>query len=283
MPPDIRSDGAPRPSFEVRAVALDLDGTALDHAPSLHPRIRAAVRSASQRLPVVIATGRMYRSALPWAKELGTSQPIVCYQGAIVREFSPDGTLGSLLYACELEAAPAVRTLHESRAHGWHVNAYQNDELICDQDRTEAHLYAQIAGMPIRFVPDLEPLLDEGSTKLVCVIEDDAEKQRAVAMLREALGTSAKVTWSLPMFVEIVNPAVSKARSVDLVLRRLGLALPQAVAIGDAPNDIEVLSEAGFAVAVSTAPASVLDRVDAVCAGPEAGGVADVLEALELV
>lgn len=281
-PPDIRSPDAPRPAFEVRAVVLDLDGTTLDRTPSLHPRIRDVVRRTARRLPVVVATGRMYRSALPWARELGVDQPIVCYQGAIVRELATDGGLGTLLYACELDAEPALVSLRAARAHGWHVNAYQDDQLICDQDRPEAHLYANIAGMPIHFVPDLEPLLHEGSTKLVCVIEDHEEKQRAVAILSDALGPSGRVTWSLPMFVEIVNPAVSKERAVDMVLQRLGLSLGVALAIGDAPNDIEMLRAAGFAVAVESGAAAVLGLAEASCGAPEDAGVADALEALGL-
>jgi hydroxymethylpyrimidine pyrophosphatase-like HAD family hydrolase len=136
--------------------------------------------------------------------------------------------------------------------------------------------------MPITFVPDLEPVLERGSTKLVCVIEDDDEKQRCVATMRAALGDTARVTWSLPMFVEIVDPHVSKAHAVQLTMQRLGTALERALAIGDAPNDLEMLSAAGFAVAVQTAPPVVLRHVGAACAGPQDAGVADVLEALGL-
>ena len=121
-----------------------------------------------------------------------------------------------------------------------------------------------------------------GSTKGVCVIEDDEEKQRCVATMQGALGPAARVTWSLPMFVEIVNPAVSKARAVDVALERFDASLERSLAIGDAPNDIEMLDAAGFAVAVSSAHESVLRRADATCAGPEDAGVAECLEALGL-
>jgi len=282
IPPDIRSPEAPRPEFPIEAVVLDLDGTVLDHKPSLDPRTRDAVRQVARRVPVVIATGRMYRSALPWAKELGVAAPLVCYQGAIVREYSSDGSLGGLLYSCELEPKPALVALETAREYGWHINAYQNDELICDQDRPEAYLYAHIAGVPINFVADLEPLLHKGTTKLVCVIEADDEKRRAVRTLHDALGGSARVTWSLPMFVEIVGPHVSKARAAEIALRGSRTELNRSLAIGDAPNDIEMLSSAAFPIAVKTAPPEVLKRVVATCEPPDAAGVADVLNALML-
>ncbi len=233
-------------------------------------------------MPVVVATGRMYKSALPWAIELCITAPLVCYQGAVVREIAAEGSIGGLLFACELRPEPALRALQIAREHGWHFNAYQDDELLCDQDRPEAHLYARIAGVPITFVPDLQPLLHRGSTKAVCVIEDRVEMERCVETLREGLGDSARVTWSLPVFVEVVNPAVSKAVAVDLALARFGTSLAETAAIGDAPNDIQMLEEAGFAVAVRGAPESVVEHADAVCELPEHGGVADVLGALGL-
>ena len=64
--------------FVVRALVVDLDGTTIDYRQQLHPRVRNAVRAAAARVPVIVATGRMYRSALPWALELGVHEPLVC-------------------------------------------------------------------------------------------------------------------------------------------------------------------------------------------------------------
>ncbi len=281
-PPDIRSTAAPRPEFVVEAVVLDLDGTCLDVDQQLLPRTRECVQRTAQRLPVVIATGRMYRSAVPWATRLGTQSPLVCYQGALVREYSADAEAGAELYACDLAAEPALRALQIARLENWHVNAYQDDQLLCDQDRPEARLYERIAGVPITFVDDLEPLLQRGSTKVVCVIEDAAEVRRAMSTMREQLGVSARVTQSMDPFVEIVNAAVSKAVAVEVALGAIGAALDRAVAVGDAPNDAEMLGAAGFAVAVRSHHDAVVAIADATCAPPQEGGVADALETLSL-
>src|ERR1700730_13839165 len=82
---DIRAAHPLAGAFVPRVVVLDLDGTTIDYRQRLHPRVRDAVRAAAARVPVIVATGRMYRSALPWALELGVHEPLVCYQGALVR------------------------------------------------------------------------------------------------------------------------------------------------------------------------------------------------------
>ena len=280
---DIRDASPPAGAFIPRVVVVDLDGTTIDYRQQLHPRVREAVRAVASRMPVIVATGRMYRSALYWADELGVLEPLVCYQGAMVRETPrPGGSPGQTIFEQPLRAAPARRALHVAREQDWHFQAYQNDELLCEQDRAEARLYAHISGVEFRIVPDLEPLLERGTTKAACVIEDPAEVDRATMLMARELAGSARVTRSNPEFVEILDPEVSKAAACEIVCERLGYSLADAVAIGDAPNDVELLNAAGYAVAVALSRPEVLAAADATCALPEEGGVADVLRALGL-
>jgi Cof subfamily protein (haloacid dehalogenase superfamily) len=280
---DIRDAWPPARTFVPRAVILDLDGTTVDYRQELLPRVRDAVRATGARMPVVVATGRMYRSALFWAEELGILEPLICYQGAMVREMPhSDGSPARTIFEQPLRAAPATRALHIAREQDWHYQAYQDDELLCERDRPEARLYSHISGVPFRLVPDLEPLLVRGTTKAACVIEDPVEVDRASALMSRELDGSARVTRSNPEFVEILDPDVSKAAACAIVCARAGCTLADAIAFGDAPNDIELLVAAGFGIAVSSSRPEVLAVADATCARPEDAGVADVLEALGL-
>ena len=280
---DIRESQPLAAGFVPRVVVIDLDGTTIDYRQQLHPRIRDAVRSVAAHVPVIVATGRMYRSSLPWAVELGVHEPLVCYQGALIREMPrDDGSPGQTIFEQPLQPAPARQALDVARARNWHFQAYQNDELLCEQDRPEAWLYSRISGVQFRLVPDLEPLLEHGTTKAACVIEDLGEVDRAIAVMTRELAGSARVTRSNPEFVEILDPDVSKAVACEIVCKRLGFSLAAAIAIGDAPNDVELLTAAGYGVAVASSRPEVLAAADATCAVPEEGGVADVLEAFGL-
>jgi Cof subfamily protein (haloacid dehalogenase superfamily) len=269
-------------TFEPRLVVLDIDGTLIDDNLVLHPRTRDAVRAVAVRLPVILATGRMYRSALPWARELQVSQPLVCYQGALVREQPHGDEPGAVLSEEDLEPATARSAIDVARAQGWHRQAYVDDRLFCEQDRPEAHLYARIAQVPINFVDDLASLVANGCTKVVCVSDDPAIIDACVRALVERLADSARVTRSLAAFVEVVSPRVSKALAVEQLCSRLGLSLREAVAVGDAPHDSEMLAGAGCGVAVRSARPEVLAVADATCADPGQAGVADVLEHFRL-
>jgi Cof subfamily protein (haloacid dehalogenase superfamily) len=272
-------------------VLLDLDGTCLDlRDQTLHPRTRSAVRAAVHAgAIVVIASGRMYRSALPWARELQVTAPLVCYQGAVVRAMPREGDaevggvpLGELLFEDGLTPDVALHALQVAREGGWHRQAYQDEQLLCEEDRPEAHLYARIAGVPINFVPDLAETLQRGSTKFVCVVDGSPGVDECEAAMRSAMGDTARVKRSLPPFVEVTDPRAGKGNALRRLCERLGVDLADSVAVGDAANDVDMLAVAGYAVAVEGAAPEVLAVVDATCPPPSQAGVALVLQRLGL-
>ena len=107
------ASSVPTPRFPIRLLALDLDGTLVGPDLILRPRTRAAIRGALRRgVHVALATGRMSTSALPFAAELGLRDPIIAYQGALVREMPAAGRrLGRLVYHRPLPAAVARETV----------------------------------------------------------------------------------------------------------------------------------------------------------------------------
>jgi Cof subfamily protein (haloacid dehalogenase superfamily) len=271
----------------VEMVVLDLDGTCLDLHQQLHPHVEAAVRQAGERVPVAIATGRMYRSALPWARRLGVRAPLICYQGALVQAMpDPDPGVGlaygRLISSEKLDAATAQLAIAIAREHGWHRQVYVDDHLFCEEDRPEARLYAHVGAVPIQFVDDLVPVISGGTVKVVIVILDADEAGRCRVAMTDALGARARVTPSYPQFIEIASPRAGKGPAVRRLAADLGVDLTRTVAIGDAPNDADMLEAVGFGVAVEGALPEVLGSAACTCPPPEEAGVADVLVALGL-
>jgi len=271
----------------VEMVVLDLDGTCLDFHQQLHPRIEAAVRQAGERVPVAIASGRMYRSVLPWARRLGVRAPLICYQGALIQAMPDpdpgDGVVYGRLVSTEvLDAATARLAIEIAREHGWHRQAYIDDNLVCEEDRPEGRAYAQVAAVAIRLVDDLSAAIAGGTVKVVCVILDADEARLCRDLMTATLGPRARVTPSYPQFIEIASPRAGKGSAVRRLAADLGVELSRAVAIGDAPNDVDMLEAVGFGVAVDGALEEVLRGADCTCPPPREGGVADVLVALGL-
>ena len=78
----------PRPT----AVALDIDGTLIDHDEGLSPAVVDAVRRTAAQVPVILATGRAWSTTKPVAERFGLPAGgfVVCSNGARTLRF-PDG------------------------------------------------------------------------------------------------------------------------------------------------------------------------------------------------
>ena len=261
--------------MRIRLVAIDLDGTLVNDRLEMDPRDVAAVKAATAAgVTVVLATGRMFKSSLRYAQQLGLTGPIINYQGAVVREIAS----GDVWYRCELTVPMQQRVLAFAEPRDWHVNAYVDERVYTARARAEADLYARVAMVPYDVVGPLSRWVKQDSTKMVLVDLDPADVPKRIAELTAWMGDVARVTRSLDWFVEVVNPQVSKSRALAMVADRLGIGQAEVCAIGDNLNDQDMVSWAGFGVAMGNAPEALM-AVAKYVTGPIAeAGVAQVIE-----
>jgi Cof subfamily protein (haloacid dehalogenase superfamily) len=259
----------------IRLLAIDLDGTLVNDRLEMGPRDVAAVKAAAAAgVTVVLATGRMFKSSLRYAQPLGLTGPIINYQGAVVRDIAS----GEVWYRCELTVPMQQRVLAIAEPRDWHVNAYVDERVYTARARPEADLYARIAMVPYEVVGPLSKWVSQDSTKMVLVDLDPADVPARMAELSTWMGDVARVTRSLDWFVEVVNPVVSKSRALAMVADRLGIAQTEVCAIGDNTNDEDMVTWAGFGVAMGQAP-DALKAVAKYVTGPIGeAGVAQVIE-----
>ena len=259
----------------IRLLAIDLDGTLVNHDLVMNSRDVAAVQAASASgVTVVLATGRMFKSSLRFAQPLGLRGPIINYQGAVVREIAS----GEVWYRCELTVAMQQRVLALAEPKDWHVNAYVDEVVYTARARPEADLYARIAMVPYEVVGPLSKWVRHDSTKMVLVDLDPEEVPARMTELTAWMGDVARVTRSLDWFVEVVNPEVSKAAALAMVADRLGIAQAEVCAIGDNTNDEDMVRWAGFGVAMGNGPAALKNLAKHVTGTVDEAGVAEVIE-----
>ena len=261
--------------MSIRLLAIDLDGTLVNHQLQMDPRDVAAVKAAvAAGVVVVLATGRMFKSSLRYAEPLGLTGPIINYQGAVVREIAS----GDVWYRCELTVAMQQRVLALAEPKDWHVNAYVDEVVYTARARPEADLYARVALVPYEVVGPLSKWVHQDATKMVLVTLSPDDVPARMAELEAWMGDVARVTRSLDWFVEVVNPQVSKARALAMVAERLGVPQAEVCAIGDNLNDEDMVGWAGFGVAMGNAPPALKTIAKYVTGPIEEAGVSQVIE-----
>ena len=242
----------------------------------LRPRTLAAIDAARARgIPVIVVTGRMFRSVRPYLAAAGISEPVVCYQGAVVAE--PE--TGLFLRHEPIPLALAQETIAAVEAEGFPVNCYVGDELYVARETPESERYARFQSLTVHPVGDLRAWLSAPPTKLVTIGEPEQLDALEVRMKGHFDGR-LYISKSLPYFLEFANPGVTKGDGLAFVAERLGFTAERTVAFGDGENDVELLEWAGYAVAVANAHPRLLRLADFVCPPAAEEGVAQVIEAL---
>jgi Cof subfamily protein (haloacid dehalogenase superfamily) len=266
-------DGLPRP---VQAFACDLDGTLIGRDAVLRPRTRAAIaRARAAGVPVVVATGRMFRSVEPYLREAGIDDPVICYQGAAV----VDPSTREFLLHEPLDLAVAREAIVALGEVGLTPNVYVDDRLYVAEETEYSRAYSDFQHLPVTEVGDLLAWLERPPTKLVAVADPPELAQIRVGLQRRLDGR-AYITTSLPHLLELGNPAVTKGSGLTFVAAQLGLDPAGIVAFGDGENDVELLEVAGFGIAIADGHPRALEVADWTCAGPADEGVAEVIEAI---
>lgn len=264
-----------RTAVRPKLVAFDLDGTLLGEELLLRPRVLSAIEQMHERgVQGCIVTGRMYRAALPFVRQLQFTAPVVCYQGAAVIDPQTD----EVLQDTPLPNAEALELEDYARQNGLHVQLYANDRYYCEQRNQYVALYAKISGVEPIIVPSLPRQFETwDSTKAVMIAEPEVILQH-LPRVQQLCGDRAYVTRSIAYFLEVMNSRVNKGKSLAIVARHLGIPLEEVMAIGDSWNDAPLLQTAGFGVAMGSAPPELREIADAVVADVENDGVAEALE-----
>jgi hydroxymethylpyrimidine pyrophosphatase-like HAD family hydrolase len=150
----------------VQAFACDLDGTLVGRNGLLGPRTLSAIaRSKDEGVRVLVATGRMFRSARRYLDEAGLDDPVVCYQGAAV----VDPRSGEFLLHEPLDLGVAREVIESLGARGLSPNVYVDDQLYVARETEYSRRYSAFQHLPVVEVGDLLAWLDRPPTKLVVV------------------------------------------------------------------------------------------------------------------
>lgn len=266
---------------DIKLLVLDIDGTIAGHSNTLSSTVKEVIAAVqSKGIKVAIATGRMYCSALRFHQEIGSTMPLVAYQGAWIQDPNTQKIHRHLsvsrdisLQLLEYFEQPDLRSLLS-------VHFYINDQLYVREITKETENYQQRCGVNAIPIGDLRQLLDHEPTKILALCDDASLIQQLLTNLRHRYKpTELYMTTSVDTFLEAANTHVNKGNAVRyLAEEMLGLESHQVMTIGDNFNDVEMLSYAGISVAMGDAPAQVQAIAHWVAPSVELDGAAIAME-----
>ncbi len=262
--------------MSIKLAAIDLDDTLLDSRHLISPRtINAIQRVKQQGVHVVLATGRMYRAALPYAQQLGLELPLIAYQGALVKNIRS----GEVLYerSIALELALKISEMLETEGIDYHI--YCNDHLYTSKMIPVLQKHTRITGIEPVLVQDIPGLLKEAPPlEVMAVFEEKSRRQRVEKMIKDLYGEELHLSRFKYDSLEIMDRYATKGRALEAVAAQLNIGQHEVMAIGDSYNDLPMIKWAGTGVAVGNAHPLVKKAADFVTVSNEEEGVVLALE-----
>ena len=235
------------PASEDRRIFFtDLDGTLLDDKKRITDEVRLAIHKAlSQGHPIVLASGRTLFSTRRLAEELDMMHPgcyLISFNGCRIYDIGKD----TVLYASNISSDLVRFCFDEAEKYDIHIQAYHNEYVITEHDRSQIVPYCKVQRLPIMIVSRVENTAPEGSPKML-VIEDDPEKMQA---FREHMSPLLKgkvdLFLSQKNYMEMVPCGVNKGTAVRFLCSHLNIPISSSVAAGDMENDLTMIKAAGI-------------------------------------
>lgn len=263
----------------IELVAIDMDGTLLDPAHKLTPRVKQAIAEArALGVHIVLTSGRPVPGLAPFLQELGIEGDddycIAC-NGGLVQRIGPRETVVEY----PLSFDDFVYCEQVAREIGVHFQALDAQRMYTPNQDISIYTVADshLSRMPLSYrrVADMDP----GMSFIKLMMIDEPEVlDAAIARLPAALTERFAVLKSAPFFLEVFDRRAGKGPSLQKLAEHLGIDRDNVMAIGDQENDLTMLQYAGTSVAMGNAIEAVKAVARFETASNSEDGVAQAIE-----
>ncbi|MBR0400542.1 MAG: HAD family phosphatase [Mogibacterium sp.] len=269
--------------YDIRMIALDLDGTTLTSDRKISRRTREAFeRCREKRVHVVVSTGRVFTALPEDVKAIRGIEYAITSNGAHINEIAS----GKSIYDDYLSAAAVDEVAKLYRELDAEIEVFFDGQAFIAEDyyndiREHGLEYrsAEYVLWSRRPVSDVAALMLSNRDRIENVnfcfssIEALEQNRAAVTAIPEATITS-----SFQTNLEVGGPNTSKKKALIELMKRLGIEREQLMCCGDAPNDIQMIEYAGLGVAVGNAWGGTKDHADYITGTNDEDGVAQAIE-----
>ncbi|MFA9477881.1 Cof-type HAD-IIB family hydrolase [Phycisphaerales bacterium AB-hyl4] len=262
------------PPTAIRLIALDLDGTLLRSDKRLSVRcVRAIAEATAKGVHVVLASARPPRTVRELYHRLKLETLQINYNGALVHDALRKRNVRHTPMCHKLATSIVryARKLDPQVVVSIEILDKWYTDRVDDELKTET---ARQQGPD--FVGPLEAFLHVPVTKLMLLAPPERLMPVGEA-IRKKFGSQTSLLISDRHLLQVVHPEVDKAAAVRWVAEQYGIDASEVMAIGDAPNDLGMLRDAGLGVAVGNAWPTVREAADVIVSENDKDGVAEAI------
>ncbi|MCU1564914.1 MAG: family phosphatase [Arthrobacter sp.] len=257
-------------------IALDVDGTLVDHDGHMSVPVREAAQAVvAAGHQVMIATGRSLNATLPIIEHIGIENGYaVCCNGGVTLRIDSSLSEGyEILHKATFDPGPALRALRKRLPTAKYALEDEDGNFLSTERFQDASFGVEANGV------DFQTMLEATAVRVVVFSAENTPEEFDAAIRHVGLaGVTYSVGWTA--WLDIAAAGVTKASALENLRAALNVEPHRTVAVGDGRNDIEMLTWAGRGVAMGQAPEEVIAAADEVTKSVYDDGAAHVLRGL---
>ncbi|NEW04924.1 HAD family phosphatase [Paenibacillus sp. SYP-B3998] len=278
----------------LKLVALDIDGTLLNGEGIITERTKQAIGMLRlQGTEVTLCTGRNLPLALPYARELRITMPLVTCNGAEIRQLN-ESVLDRRSLSPEL-TRQVYEILHKYDAL---YDIYADDRIVIasksDHEERLIAYYRYVKGsesgyeallrdelnQPYMYeAHSIQEWLETGKTNVQKFFVSEHRRQQLMVICEELRGLEGiSVTTSHLTNLEITHLSADKGGALARITETYGWQSNEVAVIGDGMNDVSMFLYAGMSVAMGNASEELKRYATFVTGSNKEEGIAQALE-----
>ena len=261
-----------------KILVLDIDGTLTNSQKEITPKTKEALLEIQKQGHIVmLASGRPTPGMLRYAKELELAAYggyLLSYNGGRIVNCKT----GEIVYQQVLPRTIIPALYDFAKQNNCGLISYDGDMVISGTGMDEyIELEARINGLPIKEVDDFVSYINYDVNKCL-MTAPPAHAEKCMLLLQETFKDSLSIYRSEPFFIEVMPLNIDKAKTLDAMLKIVGLNREDTICCGDGYNDLTMISYAGVGVAMANAKDEVKDVADYVTGSNDEDGLVEVIE-----
>lgn len=260
--------------------AIDLDGTLLHDDMTISGYTRDIIKKAEEKgVRIVIATGRMWSSAQPLARELSLGDvPVICYTGAWIVMCESK----TILLKEGIPRETAERILRLAKQNEWLIQVSYEDTLYGEAPFATEEKYRKYRTGETVYLGEALYHPSYDPTRIIFIDPSLEKRKRIRKKIEQEFGDIVDVVFPGDDFVDVHKKNISKGSALKILCRFWKARPEQIVSFGNTENDVPMFHVSGLSYAVANADPAAKEAADRLCPSNNEDGVARVLEELFL-
>lgn len=248
----------------IKLICLDIDGTLLDKNRDIAKATRDIFKKLNNTYATVLASSRMPSAMYYLQEKLGIrGEPLIAYNGALIlgKHQEPIKSL-----PMSLDFLEAI--LEHQQGHDYNVSTFCDDIWrTAKKDKWTEHEMITTRAIP-ELIPNNELLAELKSKnqqphKIMCMGDEEVLDDLIASLEKSGQAENVHLYRSKKTYIEIITKNINKSDALTYLLEKeYGFPMDSVIAFGDNYNDIELLKNAGWGVAMANAKKSVKEAAD---------------------